>query len=66
MKVDQFKGIASPRKKKYVEGDAGSGLNEWAEADEDIAAEYEDTSLPNLVFLAKLILKEKFETSRNN
>jgi hypothetical protein len=62
MKVDQFKGIASPRKKKYVEGNIGDGLNEWADADAAIWNEYKDTNLLNLNFLAKLILKEKFGT----
>lgn len=61
MKVDQFKGIASPRKKKYVEGKAiGDGLNEWATEDAAIWNEYKDTNLLNLSFLAKIILKDKF------
>jgi hypothetical protein len=66
MKVDQFKGIASPRKKKYVEGNIGDGLNEWAVADAAVWNEYKDTNLLNLNFLAKLILKEKFGIYQNH
>jgi hypothetical protein len=62
MKVDQFRGINSCRHKKYVEGRDNymAGLNEWADADAAIWNEYKDTSLLNLNFLAKIILKSKF------
>lgn len=60
MKVDQFKGISGPRKKAFVDGDIGPGLNEWADEDAEIFAEYKETDTERLTFLAKLILKERF------
>ena len=60
MKIDQFKGIAGPRKKVFIDGDIGPGLNEWADADQKVWDEYKDTDSLSLVFLAKMILKERF------
>ena len=65
MKVDQFKGIKSIRRRIYVEDAASNkapGLNEWAHADEDVVKEYQFTDLEQLNFLAKKILTEKFKT----
>lgn len=64
MKIDQFKGIASPRKQTYIEDaktNLAPGLNQWADADEVIWNEFKDTSLADLKFLAQKILTEKFE-----
>ena len=63
MKVDQFKGIAGPRSKKFgrKENDFGPGLNEWAEADEQIFQQHKNTTTEDL---AKRILNEKFKASQ--
>jgi hypothetical protein len=66
MKVDQFKGIAGPRHKKYVEDrdDNRPGLNEWAAEDERIWSEFGSTVTADLNILAKQILINKFETHK--
>lgn len=64
MKVDQFKGIAGPRKKIYKDGDIGPGLNEWAKEDVQVWTDYKDTDLADVKFLAKKILQEKFAARR--